>query len=54
VQLILSEGMPEVENTFIGQRVIVGMIGTQTMFGGCCTACMLPSVSAAQIVYATG
>jgi len=38
-------GTPEAEATFRGQLVIMRMKGRQTILGGCCTRCMLYSVS---------
>jgi len=37
--------MPEAEAIFRGQLVIMRMKGRQTIFGGCCTRCMLYSVN---------
>ena len=38
-------GTPKAEAIFSGQLVIMRMKGRQTMLGGCCTWCMLYSVS---------
>jgi hypothetical protein len=35
------ERHPEAEATFRGQVVIMGMKGRETIFGGCCTRCII-------------
>ena len=40
----MKGGTPESKATFRGQLVIMRMKGRQTIFGGCCTRCMLYSV----------
>jgi len=41
----VNGGTPEAEATFMGQLGIMRMKGRKTILGGCCTWCMLYSVS---------